>query len=81
MLVMIHIITCDVISFTYWYISLCHTFVGYCTEEDLSSPMPEPGPVQESQKEEDKKEEEEEEDETDEGIEEEEENAEKKEEL
>ncbi|XP_022329405.2 protein canopy homolog 2-like [Crassostrea virginica] len=60
---------------------VCGRLAGYCTEEDLSSPMPEPGPVQESQKEEDKKEEEEEEDETDEGIEEEEENAEKKEEL
>lgn len=62
------------------------SYAGYCSEEDLNTPMPEPGPIQESQKVEDKREdeEEEEEDETDEGIEEEEEeseNKDKKEEL
>lgn len=65
---------------------VCGNIAGYCSEEDLNTPMPEPGPVQESQKVEDKREdeEEEEEDETDEGIEEEEEeseNKDKKEEL
>lgn len=44
----------------------------YCSEEDLNTPMPEPGPVQESQEVKDKeKEEEGGEDETDDGIEEE----------
>lgn len=57
------------------------SYAGYCSEEDLNTPMPEPGPIQESQKVEDKREdeeEEEEEDETDEGIEEEEEESENK---
>ncbi|XP_062578531.1 protein canopy homolog 2-like [Saccostrea cucullata] len=53
---------------------VCGEIAEYCSEEDLNTPMPEPGPVQESQKVEDKEEEDQEnEDETDEGIEEEEE--------
>ena len=77
----LHLFRMLVMIYRYLWCDFLYSCVGYCTEEDLSSAMPVPGPVQESQKEDDKKEEEEEEDETDEGIEEEEENAEKKEEL
>ncbi|XP_048733959.2 protein canopy homolog 2-like [Ostrea edulis] len=51
---------------------VCGELAEYCSEEDLNTPMPEPGPVQESQEVKDKeKEEEGGEDETDDGIEEE----------